>query len=55
MEYLLHMATAKESPFGLYCLYLCDILYRDGQQAKEILERFYSLNGELSEYESRDI
>lgn len=39
VDNLILMAKKKESMLAQYCCYLCDILYRDGQQAGEFLEK----------------
>lgn len=53
VEYLLNLAVKRDSLLGLYCSYLCDVLYRGGQRAGKYLDRLYELNGDVSDYNNK--
>lgn len=48
MEHLLQMTLNKGALLGLYCCYLCDKLYKDGQQAHNYLDRINAVNDDIS-------
>ena len=53
LDNLMQSALKKDIPVELYCCYLCDLLYKDGKQAERYLKRFYELNGNLEEYNTK--
>lgn len=51
VDNFLLMAKKKESLLSQYCCYLCDILYKGGQQAEEIMDKIKTIgNNDSIEY-----
>ncbi|TAH66735.1 MAG: hypothetical protein EWM47_09815 [Anaerolineaceae bacterium] len=48
MDYLMNMALNKNTLLGIYCSYLCDLLYKGGYQAKDLLDKFNAINEDTS-------